>query len=232
MTCLEDLPNELFLCIFGRLSFIDIYYSFSNLNKRLSDLIVCFLGRKTFAIDGYLTRSQVTFAIRDILPLINENQLRTLEIRHDDLFRDFIYLTGFYPSFVVILSLVSLNNIAFDNVYSLLIRCPRVESVIIDVQADGTDTNWLDGSLWDETVDSYCLQLKSFRVEVRRICRNPSISTTDIKNSFRSSTWNQRKWIITCRDRENSRHLIIRVTQRPIFFLQSGPMNINFNDQS
>ncbi len=206
---LEDIPNELFRCIFCRLSFIDIYYSFSNLNNRFSSLVICFMQRKNLAIDGYLTRFQIAFAIEQILPLIGESQLRTLEIRHDDLFQRFLYLNNFYPSFVSILSLISLSDIAFDPVYSLLIRCPRVQAIIIDVQCDGVDTKWLNGSLWDELVDSYCLQLRSLRVSVNRIFKNQSVSTADISSSFRSSLWNQRKWIINCRDRKNTRELTI-----------------------
>jgi hypothetical protein len=215
---LEYLPNEIFSYIFCRLSFINIYCSFFNLNNRFSALVIHFTQRKNFAIDGYLTRFQIDFAIKHILPLINNNQLQKLELRHNDLFRNFLRLDNFSPSFVSVLTLVSLNNVPFSLVYGLLIRCSGVQAVIIDVTSDGIDTEWLNGSLWDELVDSRCLRIRSLRVSVGRIYKDRSISTTDITSSFRSSVWIQRRLIITCLDRQNTYELTIHTEQQSTSF--------------
>ncbi|CAF1291237.1 unnamed protein product [Adineta steineri] len=41
---LEDMSNELFLCIWDQLLMVDVIYSFSNLNRRIDDMLLEFCG--------------------------------------------------------------------------------------------------------------------------------------------------------------------------------------------
>lgn len=64
---IENLPNELFFAIFTYLTAMDLFYSFSNLNSRLSALI------QSSFIQLRLRNDHV-----NLLSMINENQIKSL----------------------------------------------------------------------------------------------------------------------------------------------------------
>jgi hypothetical protein len=86
MTKLEDMSNELLLCVWDQLSIADVIYSFSNLNHRIHQLLLEFCGLYKELDLRYCSLSAFRFFCHQV-PLIHEWRVNLTNLKLGNRYR-------------------------------------------------------------------------------------------------------------------------------------------------
>jgi hypothetical protein len=131
MASIEDLSTELFYEIFEYLNGCEIYESFSNLNIRFQNLLIC--SSQSLKIDlCSKSESMLQHYCRQVI-IPNKNRIISLRLSNILIMKQFLALTSIDSSFSRLESLI-LNEIASDIVvpfFNGLISLPRLSSLIL-----------------------------------------------------------------------------------------------------
>jgi len=149
---LESLPNELFIHgIFPYLSLIDLNYAFLMLNQRFNRLVSSFLAetRHHLHLKSDITWHEMTFVIDYVLPHLADNhQLKSLELRHADLFLKFLnnvdQINTDYISKIIVTPFIDIH---FDPMIKFLSECSQLNEIKLNVMTN-LDPGWANGRRW------------------------------------------------------------------------------------
>ncbi|CAF3556463.1 unnamed protein product [Rotaria sp. Silwood1] len=162
------------------------------LNQRFNKLVQFFLTKAVHHI--HLTRDikwhEVAFTIDHVLPYLADNdQLKTIELCHADLFLKFIKdvdrINTNYLNKIIVTPFIDID---FDIIIKFLCECPRLNEIKLNVTTN-SDSSWANGRKWTRWFETMQKNNRHNTINMLDICVW-CVNTNDAIN-FDSRLWNR-----------------------------------------